>query len=225
MMYTKILSLVAFTAAMVSCEPTEIDDKDFHPNDNDTTTTLGFKMSMKTNGTTTTYNSQGVGVSCTDSAFDAFWGLATGDSVYYDPTTGHIQTSNPNDTMLVVIWESQNSGTGTYVPSGLNSMFPGFCVMQTPTSFVEYDASQLQINITKLTTDQVQGQAEAAAQQVEQPQSENTAISVDEGAVAPSAHAVETADVDPELTHISVGEHPVSANAATTDQGAGGERA
>ena len=166
MKYTKILSLVAFAAAIVSCEPTEIDDTDFHPNDNDTTTTFGFKMSMKTNGTTTTYNSQGVGVSCTDSVFGTFWGLATGDSLYYDPTTGHIQTSNPNDTMLVVIWESQNSGTGTYVPSSLNSMFPGYCVMQTPTSFVEYDASQLQINITKLTTDSIYGNYNGALNEI-----------------------------------------------------------
>lgn len=166
MKYMKPLYLFAFAAAMVSCEPTELDDTVFHPDDSDTTTTVGFKMSMKTNGTTTTYNSQGVGVSCTDSAFGTIWGLATGDSVYYDPIAGHIQTANPNDTMLVVIWESQNSGTGTFVPSGLNSMFPGFCIMQTPTSLVEYDASQLQINITKLTTDSIYGNYNGALQRV-----------------------------------------------------------
>jgi len=77
----------------------------------------------------------------------------------------------------------------------------------------------------KLTTDQVKGQAEAAVQKVEQLQPEITPISVDKGDVAPSVRAVETADVDPKLAHISADENPVSANSATTDQGAGDGRA
>lgn len=157
MKFTRILNVLAITGVLIGCEPLEIDNTGFNPNGADTTSSLGFKMSMKTNGVITMYNSQGVGVSCTDPALGTIWGLATGDSVYYDPTTGNIQTLNPNDTMLVVMWLASNNGIGTYVPAGLNSPFPGFCAMQTASGFVEYDPSQLQINITKLTIDSIYG--------------------------------------------------------------------
>ena len=152
---TKILGIVAFVTVLISCEPTEIDITEFVPNDTDTIST-GFEVSLSINGMTTTFNSHGMGVSCSDSNM-TFWGLASGNSVYYDPLVSNFQTTDPNDTMLVVIWNSTNSGTGTYVPLGLNSMNPEFSVLQTPNSSVTYDASQLQIQITKVTPDSIYG--------------------------------------------------------------------
>ncbi|MDB2473639.1 hypothetical protein N9W70_04225 [Schleiferiaceae bacterium] len=152
---TKIIGIVALVTVIISCEPTEIDITEFVPNDTDTIST-GFEVSLSINGMTTTFNSHGMGVSCSDSNM-TFWGLASGNSVYYDPLVSNFQTTDPNDTMLVVIWNSTNSGTGTYVPLGLNSMNPEFSVLQTPNSSVTYDASQLQIQITKVTTDSIYG--------------------------------------------------------------------
>ena len=152
---TKIIGIVALVTVIISCEPTEIDITEFVPNDTDTIST-GFEVSLSINGMTTTFNSHGMGVSCSDSNM-TFWGLATGNSVYYNPLASNFQTTDPNDTMLVVIWNSTNSGTGTYVPLGLNSMNPEFSVLQTPNSSVTYDASQLQIQITKVTPDSIYG--------------------------------------------------------------------
>ena len=152
---TKIIGIVALVTVIISCEPTEIDITEFVPNDTDTIST-GFEVSLSINGMTTTFNSHGMGVSCSDSNM-TFWGLASGNSVYYDPLVSNFQTTDPNDTMLVVIWNSTNSGTGTYVPLGLNSMNPEFSVLQTPNSSVKYDASQLQIQITKVTPDSIYG--------------------------------------------------------------------
>jgi len=152
---TKILGIVALVTVLISCEPTEIDITEFVPNDADTISAR-FEVSMSINGMTTTFNSHGMGVSCSDSNM-TFWGLATGNSVYYNPLASNFQTTDPNDTMLVVIWNSTNSGTGTYVPLGLNSMNPEFSVLQTPNSSVTYDASQLQIQITKVTPDSIYG--------------------------------------------------------------------
>lgn len=152
---TKIIGIVALVTVIISCEPTEIDITEFVPNDTDTIST-GFEVSLTINGMTTTFNSHGMGVSCSDSNM-TFWGLASGNSVYYDPLVSNFQTTDPNDTMLVVIWNSTNSGTGTYVPLGLNSMNPEFSVLQTPNSSVTYDASQLQIQITKVTPDSIYG--------------------------------------------------------------------
>jgi len=152
---TKIIGIVALVTVIISCEPTEIDITEFVPNDTDTIST-GFEVSLSINGMTTTFNSHGMGVSCSDSNM-TFWGLASGNSVYYDPLVSNFQTTDPNDTMLVVIWNSTNSGTGTYVPLGLNSMNPEFSVLQTPNSSVTYDASQLQIQITKVTPDSIYG--------------------------------------------------------------------
>lgn len=152
---TKIIGIVALVTVIISCEPTEIDITEFVPNDTDTIST-GFEVSLSINGMTTTFNSHGMGVSCSDSNM-TFWGLASGNSVYYDPLVSNFQTTDPNDTMLVVIWNSTNSGTGTYVPLGLNSMNPEFSVLQTLNSSVTYDASQLQIQITKVTPDSIYG--------------------------------------------------------------------
>ena len=152
---TKMIGIVALVTVIISCEPTEIDITEFVPNDTDTIST-GFEVSLSINGMTTTFNSHGMGVSCSDSNM-TFWGLASGNSVYYDPLVSNFQTTDPNDTMLVVIWNSTNSGTGTYVPLGLNSMNPEFSVLQTPNSSVKYDASQLQIQITKVTPDSIYG--------------------------------------------------------------------
>ena len=152
---TKIIGIVALVTVIISCEPTEIDITEFVPNDTDTIS-AGFEVSLSINGMTTTFNSHGMGVSCSDSNM-TFWGLASGNSVYYDPLANNFQTTDPNDTMLVVIWNSTNSGTGTYVPLGLNSMNPEFSVLQTPNSSVTYDASQLQIQITKVTPDSIYG--------------------------------------------------------------------
>ena len=152
---TKIIGIVALVTVIISCEPTEIDITEFVPNDTDTIS-AGFEVSLSINGMTTTFNSHGMGVSCSDSNM-TFWGLASGNSVYYDPLVSNFQTTDPNDTMLVVIWNSTNSGTGTYVPLGLNSMNPEFSVLQTPNSSVTYDASQLQIQITKVTPDSIYG--------------------------------------------------------------------
>lgn len=152
---TKIIGIVALVTVIISCEPTAFDITEFVPNDTDTIST-GFEVSLSINGMTTTFNSHGMGVSCSDSNM-TFWGLASGNSVYYDPLVSNFQTTDPNDTMLVVIWSSTNSGTGTYVPLGLNSMNPEFSVLQTPNSSVTYDASQLQIQITKVTPDSIYG--------------------------------------------------------------------
>lgn len=162
-----LLTLAAATALLFSCEPIEIDDTHFDDNGNDTTYTPGFKMSMKTNGTIINYNSQGVGVSCTDTTFgNTFWGLATGNSVVYDPLTGTVYTASPNDTMMVLLWVSQTSGVGSFTTGGMNSMMPGSCFMQTPTSFTEYDPTQLQINITKLTADSIYGNYSGALNEI-----------------------------------------------------------
>tara|TARA_B100001059_G_scaffold36954_1_gene29932 strand:+ start:4030 stop:4605 length:576 start_codon:yes stop_codon:yes gene_type:complete len=151
----KVLGIVALVSIIISCEPTEIYNTEFVPNEADTIS-AGFKVSMSINGMTTSFNSHGMGVSCSDSNM-TFWGLATGNSVYYDSLVSNFQTTDPNDTMLAVIWNSTNSGTGTYAPLGLNSMNPEFSILQTPNSFVTYDASQLQIQITKVTPDSIYG--------------------------------------------------------------------
>lgn len=151
----KLLSLIALTSLVFSCEPIEIDDNQFDPNDGDTTTVAGMSITMTTANKTFVQNSIGVGFSCADSAGTIWWGLATGDSVFYDPMA-NAMGSGMQDSTLLLMWYSSSSGPGTYTMT--NSIgFPARCSFITPTSYTDYDASGVTVNITKLTNDSIVG--------------------------------------------------------------------
>lgn len=149
-------ALLGLSAFVMSCEPIDVDDTNFNPDPNDTTYTAGFSVSMKTASGITSFNSRGVGFMCADT-MGTFWGLATGDSVQYDPMMQAIYSTSATDTVLGLMFQSVTSGVGVYTPVATPFGPSALCFMETPSSFTEYDASLLTVNITKVTTDSIYG--------------------------------------------------------------------
>lgn len=156
-----------FTAALVllaSCEPAEVITDHFDPNPTDTVYTKGANLSFKTGGVTALYASRGAGIQCLDTAtFLTHWAVATGNNLTYDPV-GDYWEGGPNDTVVLISWESVNGGTGTFNFSG---PFEAACFISTPFWFRTYDASLLTVNITKTTADSIFGNYSGALQEIE----------------------------------------------------------
>lgn len=141
-------------ALLASCEPVEIIIDDYDRNPLDTTFSSGSTLVFKSNGTTSVYQSIGMGSSCYDTATSlTSWALFTGNNITFDPAA-QAWGSGPNDTVFALIWQSVNGGVGSYtIPGPTNAQ----CFMQTPTSFRWYDASLLNVSVTKMTTDSIYG--------------------------------------------------------------------
>ncbi len=84
----------------------------------------------------------------------------------FDPLTNEF-TTGPNDTTLVLVFGSQNFTIGTYTVPG----FPeSFCILDGPDNsnlaFKQYDPGQLQINITRITSDSIFGSYSGALREI-----------------------------------------------------------
>lgn len=146
-----VLMLVA--AALMSCKKEEVFMDTFTPKPKDTTFISGANMRFTLNGNAFNNSTQGFGLSCTDTS-GTFWALATGNGVIYDPITRSLSTAL-NDTTFALIFQSLSSGIGTYT---IASPFDAVCFLDAPGQiFRQYDASQLQINISRITADSIFG--------------------------------------------------------------------
>jgi hypothetical protein len=144
------LSAIALTT-FTSCEPSEIIT---NPDPTDSVYTKGTNLSFKTGGLTTSYSSRGAGAQCLDtSTFLTQWAIATGDNLTYNSADGYWE-GGPNDTVVIVAWQSINGGNGTY---NFTSPFDGMCYVSTPYWFRTYDPSLLTVNITNTTADSIFG--------------------------------------------------------------------
>jgi hypothetical protein len=152
------LASLTIDLVVVGCEPTEIDQTDFDPNSGDTTQTGGISFKMNSNGQSWTYNSTGLGIFCDSVGIGlpfSIWGVATGDSVYYNPANDSLITGQ-NDTVFYLAWLSTIDTVGTYSLSN-PAVFAIDCRFETSNYSQEYDASQLMVDISKVTTDSIYG--------------------------------------------------------------------
>lgn len=148
-----IAALVAF---MASCEPGEIDSTDFDPDNNDTTQIGGISFKMSSNGQTWTYNSTGIGMACQFPGLPMnFWGVVTGDSVYYDFMNDSV-IAGVQDTVFYLGWLSTIDTVGTYSLSD-TAVLAVDCWMESQTFVKDYDASQVLVSISQLTNDSIYG--------------------------------------------------------------------
>jgi len=151
-----LLTSLGLAFLTIACEPTEIDVTTFDPNSGDTTQTGGISFKMSSNGQTWSYNSTGLGISCElpGSGF-SIWGIATGDSVYYNPANDSL-IAGKNDTVFYLAWVATIDTAGTYSLSH-PSIIAIDCRYETTNFLQEYDGSQLMVNISKVTTDSIFG--------------------------------------------------------------------
>jgi hypothetical protein len=163
----KMKNVSLFAAALVllaSCEPAENFTDHFDPNPTDTVYTKGANLSFKTGGVTALYSSRGAGIQCLDTAtLLTHWAVATGNNLTYDPVWDAWE-GGPNDTVVIVAWESVAGGTGTY---NFTSPFDAVCYVSTPFWFRTYDPSLLTVNITRTTADSIFGTYSGAIQEIE----------------------------------------------------------
>lgn len=135
---------------LIACEPDVLDDTSFDPDPVDTTFG-GYSITMKSNGVTSTYNSRGYGFIDTVPGLTV-WGIASGDSLQFDPATQSLYTTSMNDTLLFLQWTTPSPVPGSYA---LTSQDLGFYLDFTTTKF--YDLSQLVMNVTSITADSIFG--------------------------------------------------------------------
>jgi hypothetical protein len=155
--------LLAAIALLASCEPEPLMVSTFKPNTPDTTYVSGMNMRLVLNGNAVNYSSQGYGISCTDTSGETFWAAITGNGVLFDPATRTYSTA-PNDTSLVLVFNSQNFGIGSYTIARFED---ALCLLDAPGAlFKQYDPTQLAINITRLTTDSIFGDYSGALREI-----------------------------------------------------------
>lgn len=150
-MKTSVFALFGLSLILMSCEPDVIDDTSFDPNPIDTTSSSGYSMTLKSNGVTSTYNSRGYGFIDTGAGM-AVWGIATGDSLQYDPVNGELYSTSANDTLFIMQWTTVSPIPGTY---NLTSQDYGFYLDMTTMKF--YDLSQVVMNVASVTNDSIYG--------------------------------------------------------------------
>lgn len=148
-------ALVCLSITIMSCEPETPLVDSFPPNPIDSTFISGVSMRFTLNGTSFNSSTQGLGYSCTDTTGITSWGLATGNGLIYDPLTGEWSTGI-NDTTFLLMFDSPNFGVGPYVIAG---PFEVFCWLDVPQmqTIRQYDASQLQVFISRITVDSIFG--------------------------------------------------------------------
>lgn len=146
-MKTKLFSALAVSMLLIACEPEILDDTTFDPAPVDTTYS-GFNLSINSNAS---FSSRGYGFVEPDSN-GYFWGLATGNSLQYDPVDKVIYSTSATDTVLLVSWSSQSPVAGVYSPDSTH-----LAMYSDPSGAKYYDASQLSINIVSVTTDSIFG--------------------------------------------------------------------
>lgn len=155
--------LVAATAALMSCKKDEVLVDSFTPNPVDTTYVSGMSMRLLFNGTAFTYNSQGYGLSCSDTSGETTWAVITGNGVVFDPADNSYSTA-PGDTSLVLVFAAQNFGIGSYTISNFED---AFCILDIPGAlFRQYDPTGLAIDITRITIDSIFGSYTGALPEV-----------------------------------------------------------
>ncbi len=157
MKFNLTIAAVGLAVALISCEKEEADSNVFVPNTPDTTVVSGTNMSFKINGAASfSYLSKGFGALCpTVGQPGSFtWMLATGNNLQYDPATQEF-LPDMNDTTFAVAWLANYSTVGTYtIPNPLSE---AECFMIAPTFIRFYDPSQIQIDVTGITTDSIFG--------------------------------------------------------------------
>ena len=132
--------------ALFSCEKATHDKAEFSDPINPETHQGGVKVTLKSATGTTTAVSKGAGFAC-----DSMSGIATGNSVVFDPLTMSIYTTDPNEIPLVMDW-TYPGGTpmlGTFSAGLVSGDFNGKEVMA--------DASMVNVNVTTLTNDSIKG--------------------------------------------------------------------
>jgi hypothetical protein len=150
---SKILAFLAIGALFTSCEPEEVFQQNFTPNNRDTVFVSGSNATFRINGASQVQQSAGFGFSCTDTV-GTTWALATGNGVNWDPITRSL-SAGANDTMLALIWNSPTAAIGSYT---FASWDDAFCIIDIPgVLFRQYDPSGLTVNIVRITTDSIFG--------------------------------------------------------------------
>lgn len=149
-MKTKLFSALAVSMLLIACEPEILDDTTFDPAPVDTTYG-GYNMTLKSNGVTSMYSSRGYGFIDTVPGMTV-WGIATGDSLQYDPVDQSLYTTSANDTLLFLQWTTAAPVAGSYQ---LTSQDYGFYLDFTTMKF--YDLSQIVMNVTQVTADSIYG--------------------------------------------------------------------
>ncbi len=121
-----------------------------------TTQNGGMKVTMKTSSGTATSVSNGVGFACdySDPVLGSItsYGIATGNSVVYDPNNQIIYSTDPADQPLLISWtDSLNAGptVGAFQGDVITGEFNGIPVYA--------DGSDVVINVTGFTTDSLFG--------------------------------------------------------------------
>ena len=149
-----VLAVASLAVAMISCEKEQLEKVPVTP---ETPEVTGAKMSFSVNGAASfTYQSKGFGSLCPNPGTSDFvWALATGNNLVYDAVTQEFLPDMDNDTTFALAWVSGLSSTGTFsIP---NPLTDAACFMITPTFLRQYDPSQIQVNVTSVTTDSIFG--------------------------------------------------------------------
>lgn len=122
-----------------------------------TTQNGGMKVTMKTTTGSSTSVSAGVGFACGEidsitGNISTAYGIATGNSVIYDPTTKSIYSTDPNEHPLFIGWGDNvvlGPSVGTFTGAFVAGEFNGKPVYS--------DGTGVTINVTSFTTDSLFG--------------------------------------------------------------------